>query len=87
MAKWCKLGLLDFAVKRVSKRNIAYIVTASEAVVCYEIAAAIKPTPLSGKELEQDTAVGFDEMDDIMNQMGLGDDDEEDDDDDDIDLT
>jgi len=61
--------------------------TAVEKAVSSEIAAAIKPTPraeLSGKELEQDTAAGFDEMDDIMNQMGLGDDDEEDDD---IDLT
>jgi len=60
--------------------------TAVEKAVSSEIAAAIKPTPLSGKELEQDTEAGFDEMDDIMNQMGLGDD-EEDDDDDDIDLT
>jgi hypothetical protein len=59
--------------------------TAVEKAVSSEIAAAIKPTSLSGKELEQDTEVGFDEMDDIMNQMGLGDDEE--DDDDDIDLT
>lgn len=42
---------------------------------------------LSEKELAEDTNAGFDEMDDIMNQMGLGDDDGEDDDDDEIDLT
>jgi len=63
--------------------------TAVEKAVSSEIAAAIKPTPrseLSGKSLEEDTEAGFDEMDDIMNQMGLGDD-EEDVDDDDIDLT
>ena len=62
------------------------------AAVSKEIAAAIKPSPppeRTGKELEQDTNAAFSEMDDIMNQMGLGDDDigDEDDDDDDIDLT
>lgn len=53
-------------------------------------ATTIKPPPppkaeLSSEELQQDTDAGFEEMDDIMNQMGLGDDD--DDDDDEIDLT
>ena len=62
------------------------------AAVSKEIAAAIKPSPppeRTGKDLEQDTNEAFSEMDDIMNQMGLGDDDngDEDDDDDDIDLT
>lgn len=83
----------DKAVNKASKAvkgpSHAVPKTEVEKAVSSEIAAAIKPTPrteLSGKELEQDTAAGFDEMDDIMNQMGLGDD-EEDDDDDDIDLT
>lgn len=58
--------------------------------------AAMKPPPstpkaeLSGEELQQDTQASFEEMEDIMNQMGLGDDaeeEEEDDEDDDIDLT
>ena len=54
-------------------------------------ATTIKPPPppkaeLSSEELQQDTDAGFEEMDDIMNQMGLGDDDD-DDDDDEIDLT
>ena len=60
----------------------------ASAAVSKEIAAAIKPSPppeLTGKEIEQDTDAGFAEMDDIMNQMGLGDD--EDEEDDDIDLT
>ena len=53
-----------------------------------------KQKELSGKELTQDTDAGFDEMDDIMNQMGLNEEDDDDgweddddDDDDDIDLT
>lgn len=48
-------------------------------------AAAAKPAPtpeLSGAALQQSLEQGFAEMDDIMNEMGLGDDD-----DDDIDLT
>jgi len=54
-------------------------------------ATTIKPpsppkAELSSEELQQDTEAGFEEMDDIMNQMGLGDDDD-DDDDDEIDLT
>ena len=66
--------------------------SAVAAAVSKEIAAAIKPSPppeRTGKDLEQDTNAAFSEMDDIMNQMGLGDDDigDEDDDDDDIDLT
>ncbi|EJK77053.1 hypothetical protein THAOC_01140, partial [Thalassiosira oceanica] len=40
---------------------------------------------LSEEELANDTDAAFDEMDGIMNSMGLGDDD--DDDDDEIDLT
>ena len=68
-------------------------ISAVAAAVSKEIATAIKPSPppeRPGKELEQDTNAAFSEMDDIMNQMGLGDDDDngdEDDDDDDIDLT
>jgi len=44
-----------------------------------------KKKKISAKELVKDTDAAFDEMDDIMNQMGLGGEDE--DDDDDIDLT
>ena len=74
---------------KTNKKGVASKSGAS-AAVSKEIAAAIKPSPppeLTGKEIEQDTDAGFAEMDDIMNQMGLGDDDGEDDDDDDIDLT
>ena len=42
---------------------------------------------LSEEELANDTNAAFDEMDDIMNSMGLGDDGGGDDDDDEIDLT
>eukprot|EP00984_Skeletonema_dohrnii_P001579 scaffold493_cov131-Skeletonema_dohrnii-CCMP3373.AAC.3 len=41
---------------------------------------------LSSDDVLKETAASFEEMDDIMNQMGIGDDEEEDDDDD-IDLT
>lgn len=59
------------------------------AAIAPPAAAATKPplpSPKAEFNLEQDTAASFEEMDNIMNQMGLDDDDEEDGDDD-IDLT
>ena len=74
-----------------SKKPTKTMAVTPPQVAAAATAVATKPSPppkaeLSSEELQQDTNAGFEEMDNIMNQMGLGDDDEEDDDDE-IDLT
>lgn len=74
------------------KRAVAAALSAASADAPKKLAVATKaeasniskPPEMAGEDLVQDTDAGFEEMDDIMNQMGLMDDD---DDDDDIDLT